>query len=173
MRLNLFGNMVEGPSVGFAINEQVVFGMKAPNDATGLWLMTGSFCDPSGRETLRFIDNEVITNNGAWDVTLEGQMLTVRSGPRVIVAQVGFHPENNLIAIDRLDMRLGNGHFINGTPTGIAIQGPQLKLVIEGISGSYASGNAFCYGPASTGQFSTLSVNDPRLGTFQDWILHT
>lgn len=169
MRLNLFGNEVEGPSVGFAINGHVVFGIKAPQEPNGLWLMTGSFCDPSGRETLRFVDNEVITNNGAWDVTFEGPLLTVRSGPGTIVAQVGFRPEEGFIDLNRLQMRLGNDHLLRGTPTGIAIEGPQLKLVIDGISGSYASGNAFCYGPAATGQFSTLAVNDPRLGTFEDW----
>lgn len=169
MTLNLFGNVIEGPSVGFAINNQVVFGMKAPEQPGGVWLFTGSFCDQSGRETLRFEDNEVITSNGAWDVTFEGNNLTVRSGPGTIVAQVAFRPEQNLVELQRLEMRLANQHFLKGTPTGISIDGPQLKLVIDGISGSYASGYAFSYGPAPTGQFSTIAVTDPRLGTFNDW----
>jgi hypothetical protein len=169
MTLNLFGNVIQGPSVGFAINEQVVFGMKAPEQNGGVWLFTGSFCDPSGRETLRFVDNEIITNNGAWDVTFEGNNLIVRSGPGSIVAQVGFYPEQNVVELSRLEMRLANDHYLKGTPTGISINGPQLHLVIDGISGSYATGNAFRYGPASTGDFTTVVVNDPRLGTFNDW----
>lgn len=173
MTLNLFGNIIQGPSVGFAINDQVVFGMKAPEQAGGAWQFTGSFCDQSGKETLRFVDNEIVTNNGAWDVTLEGHDLIVRSGPRSIVAHVSFRPEDNVIALNRLEMRLANDHYLHGTPTGISINGPQLNLVIDGISGSYATGKAFSYGPATTGQFSTVAVNDPRLGTFNDWMIKT
>lgn len=169
LALNLFGNIVQGPSVGFAINEQVVFGMKAPERAGEVWLFTGSFCDPSGKETLRFVDNEILTKRGAWDVTFEGKNLTVRNGPRSIVAQVSFRPEQNVIELSRLEMRLANNHYLKGTPTGISISGPELQLVIDGISGSYATGSAFSYGPAPTGQFSTIAVNDPRLGTFNDW----
>lgn len=173
MTLNLFGNLIQGPSVGFAINEQVVFGMKTPAQSGGVCLFTGSFCDPSGRETLRFVDNEIITNNGAWDVTFEGNNLIVRSAPRTIVAQVSFLPEQKMVELSRLEMRLANGHYLKGTPTGISITGPQLNLVIDGISGSYATGNAFSYGPSTTGQFSTVAVNDPRLGTFNDWMIKT
>jgi len=169
MTLNLFGNVIEGPCVGFAINNQVVFGMKAPETKGGAWLLTGSFSDSSGTETLRFADNEVIANTGVWDLTFEGKYLTVKSGPRSVVAKVGFFPEQNRIELSHLDMRLANGHFLKGTPKGISINGPQLDLVINGISGSYASGNAFNYGPAVTGQFTTIAVNDPRLGTFNDW----
>jgi hypothetical protein len=173
LALNLFGNLIQGPSIGFAINNSVVFGMKSPEQPGGVWLFTGSFCDQSGRETLRFEDNEVITSNGAWDVTFEGDSLTVRSGPGTIVAEVGFRPEQNLVELRRLEMRLANEHFLKGTPTGISIAGPQLTLVIDGISGSYASGSAFSYGRAPTGQFSTIAVNDPRLGTFNDWLIIT
>lgn len=169
MKLKLFGNTIQGPSVGFAINDQVVFGMKTPAQNAGVCLFTGSFCDPSGRETLKFVDNEIIAKNGAWDVTFEGKNLIVRSAPNKVVAQLSFHAEQNLVEVSRLEMRLANNHYLKGTPSGISISGPQLKLVIDGISGSYATGSAFSYGPAPTGPFSTIAVNDSRLGTFKDW----
>ena len=55
LAVNLFGNIVQGPSVGFAINEQVVFGMKAPTQKGETCFFTGSFCDLSGKETLKFV----------------------------------------------------------------------------------------------------------------------
>jgi hypothetical protein len=173
MALNLFGNIIQGPSVGFAINDQVVFGMKAPEQAGGAWQFTGSFCDPSGSQTLRFEDNEIITNNGAWDVTMEGNNLIVRSGPRSIVAHLSFRPEQNWVELNRVEMRLANNHYLKGTPTGISIHGPQLNLDITGISGSYQTGSAFSYGQATTGQFSTIAVKDPCLGTLNDWMIKT
>ncbi len=173
MTLNLFGNHIQGPSVGFAINGQVVFGMKTPTQNGGICLFTGSFCDLSGRETLRFVDNEIIVKNGTWDVTFEGNNLTVRSAPKTIVAQVSFLPEQNVVELSRLEMRLANDHCLKGTPTGISIYGPQLNFAITGISGSSAAGNAFSYGPATTGEFSTVSVNDDRLGTFNEWMIKT
>ena len=173
MTLNLFGNLIQGPSVGFAINEQVVFGMKTPSQNGGICLFTGSFCDLSGRETLRFVDNEIITKNGTWDVTFKGNNLIVRSAPRTIVAQVSFRPEQNLVELSRLEMRLANDHYLKGTPTGISINGPQVNIDIQNISGSYPTGNAFSYGPATTGQFSTIAVKDPCLGTLNDWMIQT
>ena len=173
LTLNLFGNIIAGPSVGFAINDQVVFGMKAPAQAGDPWLFTGSLCDPSGKETLRFEDNEIIAHSGSWDVTLEGRDLIVRSAPRSIVAHISFRPEENVVALNRVEMRLGNDHHLKGSPTGISIYGPQLKLNITGISGSNLTGSAFTYGQATTGQFSTIAVNDPRLGTLNDWKIQT
>jgi hypothetical protein len=173
LAMNLFGNIIQGPSVGFAINDQVVFGMKAPPQAGEPWFFTGSFCDPSGKETLRFVDNEIITNNGSWDVTLAGRDLIVRNGPRSIVAHISFRPEENLVELNRVEMRLANDHHLKGSPTGISIYGPQLQLNITGISGSNLTGSAFSYGQATTGQFSTIAVNDPRLGTLNDWRLQT
>ena len=173
MRLNLFGNTIQGPSVGFAINDQVVFGMKTPAQNGGVCLFTGSFCDPSGRETLRFVDNEIVAKNGAWDVTFEGKNLIVRSAPNKIVAQLSFRPEQNLVELSRLEMRLANDHHLEGTPAGIFIYGPQLTLNITGISGTNLTGSAFSYGQATTGQFSTIAVNDLRLGTLNDWKIQT
>ena len=118
-------------------------------------------------------DNEIVANNGSWDVTLEGQDLIVRSAPRSIVAHVSFRPENNLFELSRLEMRLANDHYLKGTPAGIYISGPQLNIDITGISGSYPTGGAFSYGPATTGQFSTIAVNDPCLGSFTDWKIKT
>jgi len=122
---------------------------------------------------LRFEDNEIIAHSGSWDVTLEGRDLIVRSAPRSIVAHISFRPEENVVALNRVEMRLGNDHHLKGSPTGISIYGPQLKLNITGISGSNLTGSAFTYGQATTGQFSTIAVNDPRLGTLNDWKIQT
>jgi hypothetical protein len=90
--------------------------------------------------------------------------------PRSIGAKLAFDPENNLIHLDRLKMRLANGHILHGRETGMSISGPQIKLSIQGSTGVHLSGSggALTCAPTLTGQFSTIAVTAPELGQFSD-----
>ncbi|MBD1854170.1 MULTISPECIES: hypothetical protein [Leptolyngbya] len=169
--LNVGGNVLHGNSVGLSINGNVILGMKAPATADGQWLLTGTFNDPYGKGTLQFRDNEVLINHGSWDFTMEGSTLTVKSGPRKIVAQASFRPNDNVISLDQLKMRLANGHNLSIGKHGIQIKGPQLNIILSDNKSIQSSGTSISIGDSQQFdlEFTTFAINYSALGTSDDW----
>lgn len=169
--LDVGGNVLYGHSVGLSINGNVILGMKAPATSDGQWLLTGTFNDPDGRGTLQFRDNEVLINHGSWDFTMEGSILTVRSGPHKIVAQVSFRPNDNVISLDQLKMRLANGHNLSIGNRGIQIKGPKLNVTLGSNISFRSSGTSISVGERQhfNSGFTTFAINYLVLGTSKDW----
>ncbi|GAP98592.1 hypothetical protein [Leptolyngbya sp. NIES-2104] len=169
--LDVGGNILHGHSVGLSINGTVIIGMKAPATSDGQWLLAGAFNDPYGTGTLQFCDNEVQIHRGSWDFTMEGTTLTVRSGPRKVVAQVSFRPSDNVISIDKLKMKLANGHNLLVGKEGIRIKGSQLNVELQRNISLKRSGKSIVLGDNQYPdvEFTTLAVNYSVLGNSKDW----
>ncbi|MBD1866590.1 hypothetical protein H6F95_04560 [Cyanobacteria bacterium FACHB-471] len=171
LTLNVAGNILQGPSVGLSVNGAIVFGLRAPGTVDGQWLVTGSINDSSGRETLRFRDNEVLAVNGSWDVSMEGPTITVRRGTGDIVVQVSFRTEDQVISLERLNMRLGGGHALHANRSGIQVSGPAVNFQVGGNIVIGATGCAIRLGRDSEPpkDFATLAINFAALGSPNDW----
>lgn len=169
--LNVGSNVLQGPSVGLSVNGHVVFGLKAPASADQQWLVTGTLSDHRGRETLQFRDNEVVAVRGSWHVTMEGPSISVRSGPGEIVAQVSFEPQNSVISMDRLEMRLGNGHFLHVDTNGLRLDRPRVNLDLGDNLVLGSVGSDFLFGKATPAltEFATVAFNYDFLGGPGDW----
>lgn len=169
--LNVGTNVLQGANVGLSINGHIVFGLRAPASTDGQWLVTGSFSDHLGHETLQFRDNQVVAMSGSWDVLMEGPTITVRAAPGEIVAQVSFRPEDRIISMDRLQMRLSNGHFLKVDSTGLSLHGPMVNVDFGGnlVTGAVGSVIQFGRDGPAPADFATVAFNYDSLGGPEDW----
>lgn len=169
--LSVGGNVIEGRTVGLSINGSVVIGARAPLAGDVDWLLTGSFCDNDGRQTLSFEDNEIRIATGSWDVELAGPRLTVRQGPGIIVAEVHIDADLGRLSVERLSMGLAGQARLEVTRDSLAVRGPNHGYEFTGCFFS-GSGTLVQIGPPLLvpSNFSTIAVNVPSLGTFVDWI---
>jgi hypothetical protein len=63
----------------------------------------GRFVDQDGKETLRIVDNEIISFTEHWDIETVGGKATIRRGPGNIALQLGIVPRQH-IAVEKLEM---------------------------------------------------------------------
>lgn len=103
----------------------------------GRWLISGTFRDVSGKETLKFVDDEVIANRESWDVTFEGMTMTVRSGHGDIVAEIKFDANQRLINVTGLEMQ-HQSLKLSATQDRLALENANNKNIVfkncDGIS---------------------------------------
>ena len=74
-----------------------------PESAGGPFRLSALFCDNSGNELLRIVNNEWQSHVSAWDVEVTRRRITCRIGPRRIALVLRSEPPTTLV-VERLDM---------------------------------------------------------------------
>ncbi|MDP2417590.1 MAG: hypothetical protein U1D25_06260 [Hydrogenophaga sp.] len=73
--------------------------------------ISADFTNSDGDVILQLVNNEWLGNLESWDIEVIGQKITVRSGSGVIALQIRLDPPGRVV-IERLDMRIHDGHVI-------------------------------------------------------------
>lgn len=95
-----------------SVNGTPILSVQPPSEEGAPVLLSGSFCDTVGRETLNIYENEWSVSSEHWDVECEGPRITIRSAPREIVLKLRMNSPHGIV-IERLEM-LYRGIYFKG-----------------------------------------------------------
>lgn len=147
--------------IALQINDTVVLRATLPRQGADL-LLEGALCDAYGKQTLRFHDNVIWAQTGAWDVTLTGKDLVVSAGRRDVVAHLRALPELGELHLLVLKMRLANGYRIDVEEGALDLGGPDGRRV-------HMSNCGIC----TTNGRPAFHLRDLSLGNWYDWLAHS
>lgn len=80
------------------------------SEENGLFMLSGTFCNPKGEITLRIVENEWFAQESNWDVEVAGGKLIVRGAKGDIHLKLVADPPETII-VDRLNMYLEGYSF--------------------------------------------------------------
>jgi len=110
-----------------------VFGGSRPS-------ISGTVCNESGNELIRFVDNELTIVNGRVDVRFRGTTLRIYDEGRKLALEITFGPPD-AIRIDRLRFRYGDILCEMDQTFGLTMPtrgGRRVRFLVSGISASGA-----------------------------------
>ena len=93
------------------VNGRPILTVQAPQEPNSPMLLSGVFCDPVERETLKIHENEWTVESNTWDVECEGARITIRSAQRQITLVLKMNPPTGII-IERIDMFFEGVKFV-------------------------------------------------------------
>jgi hypothetical protein len=127
-KLRFGGTVLYDNGEGVLINGKKLIDVQPPKNDDESWSLTGDLRNATGKQSLVIRDSEVLVHTGMWDVEMTGQTLTVRSGPGMLTARLILDGPQNMVIVDRLQMGLGGGWFIEVKPKALLCSSPMGKF---------------------------------------------
>ena len=103
----LGSSVFHGARTLIEINGEAVLAIEPPEDGSSFPTISGEFSDENGEKLFRIERNVWSGQPDAWDMTIEGREIVIRSAPRKIALKLIVEPPNKII-VEHLDMRSGN-----------------------------------------------------------------
>lgn len=121
-RILLGGTIFEGMDTILRVKGQAIMQLKPPEEEGAPHRLSGIFCDSSGNEIFRIVDNEWQGSLAAWDIEASGGTLTIRVAPKKIALRLIVNPPDE-VRVDRINMHY-QGCDISGDSDSLEIKTP-------------------------------------------------
>ncbi|MFZ4802442.1 MAG: hypothetical protein ACOYLR_10835 [Chlorobium sp.] len=106
------GNLLYSPAVHTVLryhDQDIIKVIPGQNGEPGK--ISAIFTNDNGDPLLELNDNEWIGSLESWDIEVKGARITVKSAQGKVALKIRLDPPGR-VTIERLDMRIGNGHVI-------------------------------------------------------------
>lgn len=106
------GNLLYSPAVRTVLRfhgQDLIRVIPGQNEEPGK--ISAVFTNDSGHPILELKENEWIGSLDNWDIEIKGTRITVKSAQGRVALKIRLDPPGRLI-LERLDMRIGNGHIM-------------------------------------------------------------
>lgn len=108
--LKFGGMLLRNCPTPIEVSGHPLFKIKPPELPGEPFLFSGLFTDSDGRISLEIEDNEWKAYSNAWDIEVKGPTITIREAHRVVHLVLSVS-QPSIIAVERLNMKLGGLHF--------------------------------------------------------------
>lgn len=103
----LGSSIFHGARTLIEIDGEAVLAIEPPEDGSSFPTISGEFSDENGKELFRIERNIWSGRPDAWDMTVEGREIVIRSAPRKVALKLVVEPPNKIV-VEHLDMRSGS-----------------------------------------------------------------
>ncbi|MCH8533416.1 MAG: hypothetical protein LAT65_21480 [Saccharospirillum sp.] len=106
----LGSSIFHGAKTLIEIDGKAALAIEPPEDGAFFPTITGVFSDNEGSELFRIEKNVWSGHPDAWDMTVEGSEITIRSEPKKVAFKLVVEPPGKII-VEHLDMKSGNAYL--------------------------------------------------------------
>lgn len=106
----LGSSIFHGSQTLIEIDGDSALAIEKPEDGAYFPTITGVFSDKNGKELFRIDKNVWSGNLDVWDMTVEGNEITIHYALRKVALKIAVEPPNRII-IEHLDMRSGDAYL--------------------------------------------------------------
>lgn len=103
----LGSSIFHGARTLIEIDGEAILAIEPPEYGSCFPTISGEFFDENGKELFRIERNKWSGRPDAWDMTVEGREIVIKSAPRKVALKLIVEPPNKIV-VEHLDMRSGN-----------------------------------------------------------------
>lgn len=107
MTVCLGSSVFHGASTLIEVDGNSVLSIEPPEVGAAFPTLTGHFSDRSGKEIFRIIKNVWYGPFNPWDMTIVGNVVTIRSAPKEVALKLIIEPPDRIV-VEHLDMKCGD-----------------------------------------------------------------